>query len=76
MRIVWHRILATPQRQMTGQDVQVRVIVVKEQALHEKRLVGLPPEILVCKILLAVWNTIINSFMNLQLSLSALLHRG
>ena len=33
--IVRHRILATPQQQMAERDVQIRVIVVEEEVLHE-----------------------------------------
>jgi hypothetical protein len=42
----------------------------------KKRLVGLSPEILACKIVLVVQNAILNLFMNIQHSQSALLHRG
>ena len=48
----------------------------KSKIYIKKRLVGLPPEILACKILLIVWDVIMNFFMNIQHSQSALLHRG
>jgi hypothetical protein len=48
----------------------------KSRFYMRKRLVGLPPEILPCEIVLVVRDAIMNSFMNVQHSQSALQHRG
>jgi hypothetical protein len=48
----------------------------KSRFYMKKRFVGLHPEILACEIVIAVQNATMNSFMNIQHSQSALLHRG
>ncbi len=48
----------------------------KSRFYMRKRLVGLPPEILPCEIVLVIRDAIMNSFMNVQHSQSTLQHRG
>ncbi len=48
----------------------------KSRFYMKKRLAGLPAEILPCEILIVVRDAIMNSFMNIQYSQAALLHRG
>jgi hypothetical protein len=52
------------------------LLLSKSKFYMKKRLVGLSAEILECNIALVVWDAIMKSFMNLQYSQSALLHRG
>jgi hypothetical protein len=52
------------------------LLLSKSKFYLKKRLAGLPAEILPCEIVLVVRDAIMNSFINLQYSQSALLHRG
>ncbi len=73
--IIQYRTLAITQQQEAERCIQVLVRGIEVEFLHEKRLAGLPPEILPCKIAIIARDAIMKSFMNLTYMQSVLVQR-